>query len=657
MGKKSIKQNSINKKGASIKSESLDAARKSISDTKLMWILGSIAFLLYSQTINYGFVLDDITVIENNTIVQKGFSGIPELFTTFYWEGYWNLNAGLYRPLSMVAFAIEWSISPNNPTIHHFMNVFYYALTIGLLYKLLRKIFAQLSPWISFSIVLIFLSHPTHTEVVANIKSRDEIFCLLFFILSFLVLLREDLKPIRQIGMASLLFLLCLLSKEGGIMFLPVLGAYFLWIKGFTMVKTLKKIVPLILVGIMWLILHQSVIHNSPSEPISYTFEDNSLVASANGMEQLASGFAIFGKYVVNSFVPRKLSYDYSYGEIPLQSFTSPYALVGIFLFIAILVLVVLLLKRKKEIAFGLIWFLTTILLVTNIITLIGTTFADRLLYSPSLGISIVLVLVIYQLVRNKSVLPVWNISFMIVITIGGLYSFQTVSRNKAWQSNEVLFTTDVKNSTKSARVHYNYGVVLLNQKGDTLTSSTKSIEQFQIATRINPKDQGSYSNMAVAYFRIGEYKKSIDASLAALKLKENDTITMGNLADVYVKLKEFENAIKYYEVYAKSKEAKPGTFERYGYCYVQQKEYDKAIDVFKMGINRFPNFDNLYMNLGNVYGMKNEIDSAIAVFKKAYEMNPANRNALRMMLTGYEMIGDSTNFQKYIGPYNQMAQ
>jgi protein O-mannosyl-transferase len=209
----------------------------------------------------------------------------------------------LYRPLSMIMFAIEWAISPNNPGIHHFVNVLLYALTIGLLFKLLLKLLPNYSVWVSFAIALIFMVHPSHTEVVANIKSRDEILCFLFFILTFLSLLKaRSGKPIDAIKTA-LLFFACLLSKEAGIMYLPILGLYFWMVKKESIGPVFKKLLPLVIITGAWLILHQLVIHSDSTPPIQYTYHDNSLLACENG-SRYATGIGILGRYLMEVFAP-----------------------------------------------------------------------------------------------------------------------------------------------------------------------------------------------------------------------------------------------------------------------------------------------------------------------------------------------------------------
>ena len=91
-------------------------------------ILGLIAFLLYSNTTNFTYVLDDSAAIVENQFVKKGIAGIPDLLKSDFWH-FSNLKLGYYRPLSLVTFAIEQQFFNGNPHISHFVNVAIYAFT------------------------------------------------------------------------------------------------------------------------------------------------------------------------------------------------------------------------------------------------------------------------------------------------------------------------------------------------------------------------------------------------------------------------------------------------------------------------------------------------------------------------------------------------
>ena len=138
---------------------------------RLSLIIAVFAFVLYANTLHHEFVLDDNSVILENTMTQGGASSLKEIFSTAYRAGYPNAENNLYRPLSKAMFAVEWQLSPNNPGIHHFVNVLLYALACVVLFIVLSR-WTKINIYILFITALLFVAHPIHTEVVANIKSR-----------------------------------------------------------------------------------------------------------------------------------------------------------------------------------------------------------------------------------------------------------------------------------------------------------------------------------------------------------------------------------------------------------------------------------------------------------------------------------------------------
>lgn len=128
--------------------------------------------------------MDDNLVTMNHRLTSKGISAIPEIFTSPYYEdqhGY----AYEYRPVVLVSFAIEHSLFGENPQISHFINVLLYALLGLLLFKVLMMLLPSANLLFHTTVLLLFLAHPIHTEVVANIKNRDEILSLIGGLLTF----------------------------------------------------------------------------------------------------------------------------------------------------------------------------------------------------------------------------------------------------------------------------------------------------------------------------------------------------------------------------------------------------------------------------------------------------------------------------------------
>ena len=189
-------------------------------------VLFLISFFVFVNSINNEVAYDDEIVLHRNEFVMKGIKGIPSIITHDSYYSYYkqlgmenSLPAGRYRPLSFITFAIEqefigtipdgivrpdsWDINKNRlkdqfedtnkdgiyneydfwvrgAHLRHFVNVLLYSLLIILIYHVLIMFLFSNSKDMIFAAIFLFALHPLHTEVVANIKSRDEILSLIF---------------------------------------------------------------------------------------------------------------------------------------------------------------------------------------------------------------------------------------------------------------------------------------------------------------------------------------------------------------------------------------------------------------------------------------------------------------------------------------------
>ena len=58
--------------------------------------------------------------------------------------------------------------------------------------------------------------------------------------------------------------------------------------------------------------------------------------------------------------------------------------------------------KEKSNIAFGLLWFFITVSITSNVFFLIGTSFGERLFFTPSLGLCIAFVILLSKYFYKK---------------------------------------------------------------------------------------------------------------------------------------------------------------------------------------------------------------------------------------------------------------
>ncbi len=151
----------------------------------------ALAFLLYANTLGHGFVADDPVVLTQNRLVQSGLAGIPGIFSDDSFAGYLPegateglLEGGRYRPLSLACFAVLQSVFGTKSLVFHLFSVLLYAGVCLLLYRVLLLALkpgreSSVAALMAWGATLLFVTHPVHTEVVANIKSCDEQMALL----------------------------------------------------------------------------------------------------------------------------------------------------------------------------------------------------------------------------------------------------------------------------------------------------------------------------------------------------------------------------------------------------------------------------------------------------------------------------------------------
>jgi hypothetical protein len=99
--------------------------------------------------------------------------------------------------------------------LRHFNNIWTFALGCMFLYLVFSRYFFRTNQDLAFLSALLFTMHPIHSEAIANVKSRDEIFSLIFISLTFFYTFKYlETKKVKELFWACFMFLLALLSKE-----------------------------------------------------------------------------------------------------------------------------------------------------------------------------------------------------------------------------------------------------------------------------------------------------------------------------------------------------------------------------------------------------------------------------------------------------------
>lgn len=592
-------------------------------------ILAVVSFLIYSNSLKNGYVLDDFSVIKENNIVSQGTKNISLIWKSSYRFGYLNVNDGLYRPLTLTIFALQWQILPDNPAFAHFFNVVIYLLCIISAFLFFNKLTQDKFKATLFFIFLLFAVHPIHTEVTGNIKSLDEMLCFLFgFWAMSLFYKYHESNNFLNLVFALVLILLGLLSKESAILFVAIIPVTFYFLSNVPIKKILLFTALTLIPVVVFFIIRKSVLGTVAGlEKVSMI--DNLLLAAQNQSEKLGTVFIILFMYLKLMIFPNELLFNYSYNQIPVQAITSPLSLLSVLLHVALIYWFVRSFKSNKTIAFGIAFYFISLSLYSNLVFTIGAAMGERFYFFASLAVIWIIVFALSDVLKlEKSDLKKvfqskanqYFASAVILISI--VFSVKTYSRNFDWKSNEILYRTDIEKSRQSARSNYYLGNELVKLAGDTMKDQQKKIAMIdeaigllQKSLEIIPDYNDAITQLGVAYYRKGDLTNAEIQYNKSLKNNPNDAVTINNLAAIYF----------------------------------AQNKFDQSIKMYNRAIELNPRFADAYMNIGSCYGMMQKYPESIVAFEKALELDPGKYKAYFFMSKSYEFMGDAANAKKYM--------
>lgn len=659
------KQKPSNKQSTTPKKKKLELSGQPawFTNTRLHCLLiFGFCFVLYANTLTFDYALDDAIVIYDNEFTTQGFGGIEGLLKYDTFRGFFKVEGkdqlvagGRYRPLTPVLFAIQIALFGESSLIGHLGNVLFYGLTCVLLYLLLLKLFSPegntkkadtRAYFLALLASLLFAAHPIHTEVVANIKGLDEIVTLLGSLAALYFSLRAYHE--KKIGLnvaAGILFFLALLSKENAITFLAIVPlTYFVFTKA-NAVTVLRQMIPFVLMSVLFLFIRGDILGwelGQSRELMNNSFLKlvDSYYVDFTAGEKFATIFYSLGKYIQLQIFPYTLTHDYYPRQIEIMSFADWQVLLSVLFHFAIGIFAVLRLFKKDPLSYGILFYLITLSIVSNIFVNVGTNMNERFVFMSSVGFCLVLSILGYRLAEKKGGGKIANFnSLKFIIGIAGLvlllFSVKTITRNFVWKDNYTLFLTDVKTSTNSAKLRNSAGGELIHQstcpddspycpKNDAEKNAMlrEAVEHLKEAVRIHPGYKNAY-------------------------------LLLGN-ANNY--LQQYEDAIRYYEQALKLDPGYPEatnnlgiTYREAGRYYGEQKgDLQKSIQYLTKAVEHRPDEYETVRLLGVAYGVGGNNPKAIEYFTKAVALQPDNASALFDLGSAWFHAGDQAKANEY---------
>jgi protein O-mannosyl-transferase len=632
-------------------------------------ILFVFAFVLYGNTTKNGYSLDDLYVTYNNPMVNKGIKAIPLILSSRYInlnaEEGGNMNFG-YRPLTKAMFAVEHQFFGEDPGTSHLINILLYALTLLILFSILRKLMANYSTWFPFFIVMLWAAHPVHTEVVASLKNREEILSFLFGLLalrSFMIYVRKE--SYLPLASGAIWFLLSIFTKPST---LPLLAAIPFTIFFFTKanVKNLVMITGSMIVISIAAVLFVKLYLPAINRPMLFfenplAFEKNILLHISTGMY----GLLLYLKLLV---FPHPLLFYYGYNTIPVVGFGNIWVILSIVIHAALLIFAVMKLRERHILSFAIFFYLIVISMYANIVKPPAGIIAERFLYIASLGFSIAVIFFLFKLLKVPADKPdtgkqLWKVALALLVILIP-FTAKTIDRNKDWNSQLSLFSNDIKYLGNSAKANFIYATTLktelieqLNSNGnrDNIQSQVdKIIGLLEQTVKVYPGYFEAWSSLGEMYTMMkNDNEKAMQYFSRAVKEKPTYAAGWYNLGYIYFQKEDFGNALDNFRRAAAIDTTDLKTLSNLATCYNKTGQIDSAVITNERIIKNKPNVLMPYVSNASFYLARQDSANAVIWLEKAAVVKPDNTKVTAMLARYFAGKGNKEKADHYLSLYN----
>jgi tetratricopeptide (TPR) repeat protein len=546
-------------------------------------ILIAYAPLRKAQFVNYD---DDKMVYQNPKITSLSPAAIKTIFT--------EDHVGLYHPLVLLSYAIEYRFFQLDPAPYHMTNLVLHLLNTGLVFWIILIVSHQ--PLVAFVTALFFGIHPLHVESVAWVTERKDTLYAFFFLASLVAYLLYKRKPSpAAYGVSLVLFICSLLSKPMAVTLPFILIACDYLIENKITKKDITEKIPFfavaVLFGLLTVLIHYGSKDVSPRPP--FALWQKFFISSY--------GF-IF--YIGKMFLPVKLSCIYQYPDNIYTRLPAIFAAAP-FIVTALTAAVVFSVRYTKKIIFGFLFYAVTVAPVLQFLPAGGEAVpADRYTYIPLIGLFYIAAEGCGWAWKRNRQLRVLVIIALTALTV--ILGHLTFTRCLVWQDSITLWT-DVLGSRPRTGVAYSNRGSEYFLRGDHV----RAVADFTEALRLNPGYAEVYNNRGVLYSTRGDNDKAIADFTRAILLKPAYAASYDNRGLAYHRkgllheaLRDFTKAIELHPRLASA-------YNHRGIVYNDQGLFDKAIEDYNTALALQPAFADACHNRGVAYFMKRDFDRA----------------------------------------------
>jgi hypothetical protein len=441
--------------------------------TRARVLVFAVAVSLYLPTARFGFVQDDRAIVAANPAVHSVRAALRAAD-----EPYWPRpsTGGLWRPLTIVSFALDWAAGRGAPAWIHLGNALWHGLASVLVLIVLAR---WLAPGAALAAALVFAVHPVHVEAVAGLVGRAELLAACAMLGAIVAVRGRHWVPALVLAGAAML------AKEHGVMVGAAILLY-CWLDSDVSRPPVAFWGGLLVVTLVYLAAWRSI-GGAAGADVAAPF------LGASTTERLALALPAVARAATVLAWPATLSADYGPQVVPVRSGFTASAAAGAAVIVGVAVLTWVGRRPMPAVAWAAGTAALAYLPTSNLVFASGVVLAERNLYVAVLLPAVALGWVVERV--RISGRP-WASAAILVVAVATL-GVRSVGRLPAWQSNRAHLLTLLAQHPESYRAQASAAAVLAGAR-DTASARSRYERAIALFDR-DPEVLGAY-----ALFRLG---------------------------------------------------------------------------------------------------------------------------------------------------------
>ena len=502
---------------------------------KLLIYIGLVAgtFAAYEPVRHNEFVnYDDRGYITENPNINGGITRHSVIWA------FTKAHLANWYPLTWLSHMLDIEIYGLNPQGHHITSILIHTASSLLLFWVLLRMTNAI--WPSAFVAAVFAVHPLHVESVAWAVERKDVLSGLFWILTMLAYVRYAERPnFRRYALVLLAFVMGIMSKP-----MVVTLPFALLLLDYWPLERLEKQKAenaFQKASVKWLVIEKIPLFVLSAVSSVITFIAQQRGGAVNTLERvpldyrIANMFISYMRYIHKTIWPSKLAVMYPLSKaIPSKDAIVFCAL----LFVLITVFSIYIGRRRKYVATGWLWYVGTLVPVIGLVQVGVQAMADRYMYIPMLGLTIIAAWGVKDLIGNR---PFWK-AITAVSAAVVLFSAIILTRMQVrhWQNTLTLFehALEVTRNNRIAEGAYGHALIEAGKVDEGLL-------HLRNAVRINPTFFRTRNDLCKTLLKQGKYNEAVTCFNELINHKEVSAEVYENLGTAQLQLGRYEAAIQ----------------------------------------------------------------------------------------------------------------